>query len=255
MPGFTLTSYTHQGCAVVTLRGALAVGAGAQLLVRLQRVLADRPSFVVVDVSGVTEADAGVAQVLVDLRAQASRWPGVSCMLVDEDAGVVARLLSRNGSEVLPRLLSVVAALHASTAAGLPRVARMLLPAEHTSPWRARQFVAEWCREWEIDALAWSATLTASELVTNAVLHSTGSHELALAYRKGALRLSVRDGQGDPPVQLRPGTDDETGRGLNLVRALVDDWGVLPTDEGGKVVWCRLGPVSSAQEALAPAAS
>jgi hypothetical protein len=36
---------------------------------------------------------------------------------------------------------------------------------------------------------------------------------------------------------LRPTSDDEHGRGLQLVSLLADRWGTRPTPEG-KAVWC-----------------
>lgn len=40
-----------------------------------------------------------------------------------------------------------------------------------------------------------------------------------------------------------PPTDDEGGRGLPLVRAYADAWGVAPLGErgGGKVLWAECG--------------
>jgi anti-sigma regulatory factor (Ser/Thr protein kinase) len=240
MLGFSLSSRTHRGCAVVTIGGALDWSSSAQVLVRLQRVLAARPSFLVLDVTGVTRVDQEGTDVLAATRAQATRWPGVPCVLVDADLGVVTRLLSGDGVGAPPRMPSVLAALQGATTAGSPRTARVLLTADHASPRRARGFVADWCAEWDVEALTWSATLAASELVTNAVLHAAGVMELVLTLGAGELRLSVRDGQGDPPVLLHAGPLDDHGRGMALLDTVVDDWGVLPADDGAKVVWCVL---------------
>ena len=90
----------------------------------------------------------------------------------------------------------------------------------------------------------------ASELLTNAHLHTKGPYALRLcAADLGRLRIGVWD--SDPVVP--PGFDDvpapaaadvEHGRGLHLVRACADAWGAsvlreLGGSEGGKVLWAE----------------
>jgi anti-sigma regulatory factor (Ser/Thr protein kinase) len=75
-----------------------------------------------------------------------------------------------------------------------------------------------------------------SELVTNSTIHAGSDIVVSLAWIPGALRLTVRDGSPDLPRQLYSKLD-EHGRGLRVVAALSRSFGVLPTGEGGKVVW------------------
>ena len=52
--------------------------------------------------------------------------------------------------------------------------------------------------------------------------------------------LAVGDG-GTPPAAGQPmDTSRVTGRGMLLVAAFSRSWGVLPTVDGGKVVWSVL---------------
>jgi anti-sigma regulatory factor (Ser/Thr protein kinase) len=84
--------------------------------------------------------------------------------------------------------------------------------------------------------------LQASELVANAVLHGAGPITVSVWPGGHALRVEVTDTGGGAP-RLVPATDgqDETGRGLLIVDALADSWGVLPLVPGpGKTVWFEI---------------
>ena len=48
------------------------------------------------------------------------------------------------------------------------------------------------------------------------------------------------DGEGMPEVREYVSDDDTHGRGLQLVEALAGEWGIQPSDDGGKIVWFRL---------------
>jgi anti-sigma regulatory factor (Ser/Thr protein kinase) len=83
-----------------------------------------------------------------------------------------------------------------------------------------------------------------SELFTNAVRH-TDSEEIGCELRLvgGRLRLEVAD-EGCAATEPHPGSGDldgEGGRGLLLVDALSETWGVSPNGNGrGHVVWAEL---------------
>ena len=61
------------------------------------------------------------------------------------------------------------------------------------------------------------AELIVSELVTNAMVHGEGQIEVRLSCACGDLRAEVHDDGADRPVRQCPGTDDERGRGLELI--------------------------------------
>ncbi|WP_399088671.1 ATP-binding protein [Streptomyces sp. BBFR2] len=88
------------------------------------------------------------------------------------------------------------------------------------------------------------AELLVSELVTNAV-KARAPVMGAVGVRCGAsgdgrLRLEVQDGSAELPVREGcPGEDAECGRGLMLVDALADGWGVV-RHVIGKTVWAEL---------------
>ncbi|MFJ4920366.1 ATP-binding protein [Streptomyces sp. NPDC088725] len=88
-----------------------------------------------------------------------------------------------------------------------------------------------------------TAALLLSELVTNALRHgSPPGREIAvtLCRAAGLLRLEVEDAGDTVPRPRTPGLEDESGRGLALVAALADDWGVAPRRGPGKRVWVTL---------------
>ena len=81
--------------------------------------------------------------------------------------------------------------------------------------------------------------LLASELITNSLLHTdTPVLEVTATQDHRGVCVTVTDADCDRPVRLRsPGT--LAGRGLVLVDALADTWGVDYQDDG-KAVWFRL---------------
>jgi anti-sigma regulatory factor (Ser/Thr protein kinase) len=90
------------------------------------------------------------------------------------------------------------------------------------------------------------AELLATELVSNAVLHTKGPAALRVRWSAGVLRIGAWDADPEPPEPPRPLadiTDLESGRGLALVRACADLWGWQPLARDGsrgKYVWCDL---------------
>src|SRR5207237_10334837 len=85
-------------------------------------------------------------------------------------------------------------------------------------------------------ALAEVPCLLVSELVTNAIVHTGTSVELALRLAGRRLRTSVADESSTLPVLRRWEPDEDRGRGLQLVEELAEEWGV-ETTAAGKTVW------------------
>lgn len=90
-------------------------------------------------------------------------------------------------------------------------------------------------------SLLFDVRLVVSELVTNAV--RCGSSEVAVRLRVGAdtVLIGVRDSGAGTPVLTDAAVTDTHGRGLAIVAALADDWGVTSRGGGHKEVWARLG--------------
>lgn len=114
------------------------------------------------------------------------------------------------------------------------------LPAVPESVRAARRFVADALADLPPESLQ-PIELMISELATNCVLHVGGEFDVMLERTQAEVRLEVIDaGGGD--VKLRsPRRSDPHGRGLQIVDALADEWGVGPArGRGGKRVWLRL---------------
>lgn len=62
--------------------------------------------------------------------------------------------------------------------------------------------------------------LAASELATNALIHTPGPVRVRLAHRGGTVRLDVADTSARHPAPAVPGADADHGRGLVIVAAL-----------------------------------
>lgn len=107
------------------------------------------------------------------------------------------------------------------------------------SPRSARHRARDVCHGRTAADLTADVELVVSELVTNAVLHGSGGITLRIAFEDGAVLIGVHDeGPGGPAVH-HLATQQERGRGMTLVAALAQDWGVSISEVGpGKEVWC-----------------
>ncbi|MGW5332901.1 ATP-binding protein [Streptomyces bauhiniae] len=110
----------------------------------------------------------------------------------------------------------------------------------------ARLLAAEQLRSW---GLPWETPVQiVAELAANAATHGRlpgRSFRFALHAAHGTLRIEVTDTRGDRrPVRREPGAEDETGRGLLLVAALADRWGVAEDRFPRKIVWAELDLVA-----------
>ncbi|MEV4432326.1 ATP-binding protein [Streptomyces sp. NPDC049555] len=107
--------------------------------------------------------------------------------------------------------------------------------------------------------LAGTAELLASELVTNALVHTDGAAVFTARLTGGRLHVAVRDFLSRPPVAVTgpaewtadaspdAGPVATSGRGLLLVDCLADAWGVR-RHAVGKAVWFVLDPALHAKE-------
>jgi anti-sigma regulatory factor (Ser/Thr protein kinase) len=124
----------------------------------------------------------------------------------------------------------------------LPPLRERFFPRNRRSASAARRFAAETLAGWGLaeTSRADDVLLCVSELVTNALVHGVPPGRqlrLFLRYDGRVLRVEVHDsGSGVP--RIVDDADDQGGRGLLLVAAMSDKWGVR-VRELGKVVWCE----------------
>ncbi|MEH0542009.1 PAS domain S-box protein [Streptomyces sp. B21-105] len=112
-------------------------------------------------------------------------------------------------------------------------------PAVPASVPEGRAFLHKALTSWNCAENAADALLLLSETLTNAVQHASGPVGLRLHRTATDLTVEVSDGSAQLPQPRSAIEDEESGRGLILVRALAASWGVRPTDEG-KTTWFTL---------------
>ncbi|WP_405139465.1 ATP-binding protein [Sphaerisporangium sp. NBC_01403] len=82
--------------------------------------------------------------------------------------------------------------------------------------------------------------LATTEVLSNAVLYGLPPIQLTLRVSGEMLSAEVTDHGAGRPERSPEDDDSEHGRGLTIVEALSDEWGILPDRSGtGKTVWFR----------------
>ncbi|MFC8225745.1 ATP-binding protein [Streptomyces sp. NPDC057287] len=119
-----------------------------------------------------------------------------------------------------------------------------------------RQFVREALLDWACEVDLGDVLLCVSELATNALVHGVppGRGFRVRPTWGDLLRIEVDDsGGGAVREEPCPAPYAEYGRGLLLVGALADAWGVGERDPG-RTVWCEFAGSASKLVELAPCA-
>lgn len=76
------------------------------------------------------------------------------------------------------------------------------------------------------------------EVVTNAVVHGSPDIELVVTADHPMARVQVYDAKPSPPVRRSANEGATRGRGVDIIDALAEAWGVEQLLEGaGKCVW------------------
>lgn len=119
---------------------------------------------------------------------------------------------------------------------------RTTLPPHATSPAAGRRFVADvlWQRGFSTEVID-DAVLLTSEAVTNAVVHAGTPIDLVVTVDAAMARIEIHDGHPDLPVVGNPAPDDVSGRGLRVIEALAEAWGVHHSSDG-TCLWFEIRP-------------
>ncbi|MFF8394127.1 ATP-binding protein [Streptomyces sp. NPDC016172] len=121
-----------------------------------------------------------------------------------------------------------------------PQLRRRLGRADLRAVPEARRALRELLGQWGRHGRSDVAELLTSELVTNAIVHTDHDAVLTATVGPRGLRVEVRDFVARRPRVRVPVADEGTnGRGMFLVQALADAWGVRPHGVG-KAVWFEL---------------
>ncbi|MFF4243312.1 SpoIIE family protein phosphatase [Streptomyces sp. NPDC001822] len=181
------------------------------------------------------DVDAGVAALIHEV----SEGPDGAEALADH---LSDRLWERWGSGDDVALL----VLRRSPDLGSPRAPRLHQYIHQADPEglsEARSIVRQALADWGLASLADDAVLVTGELLVNVLLHTEGGAVLTLEVLPEPvrrIRLSVQDRSSVWPRRRAPGETSTTGRGLLLLDAVAERWGIEPRGEG-KAVWCEIG--------------
>ncbi|MEU7059333.1 ATP-binding protein [Streptomyces sp. NPDC046197] len=124
-----------------------------------------------------------------------------------------------------------------------PAQYRMTLTVGEHSAGHIRRIVRSCLSEWKLAELTDPVELAVTELVANVVRHVPDRRCTLLVVRQTAgVRVEVTDGSPRlPATPAEVSSEAECGRGLLLLDAVVDRWGVDPRPAGGKTVWFECG--------------
>jgi anti-sigma regulatory factor (Ser/Thr protein kinase) len=113
-----------------------------------------------------------------------------------------------------------------------------LQPADR-APAEARAFIRDIAARRHLPSeLVGDVLLAASELVTNAVEHVRQPLRLRILVDPSKIRIEVHDPDPRAPAMRTGGPEELGGRGLRLVDAVADRWGVTRAHDG-KVVFAE----------------
>ena len=102
----------------------------------------------------------------------------------------------------------------------------------------ARRFARDAAGELPCAALD-AVELMVSELASNCIEHANTPFELAIEVSEDEVRVSARDSGRGRPVPRSPKLSEPRGRGLRIVEALADDWGIVAS-VSQSTVWFSL---------------
>jgi serine/threonine-protein kinase RsbW len=103
----------------------------------------------------------------------------------------------------------------------------------------ARRFVARALEEAPPEVRE-AAMLMVSELASNCVRHTDGGFELTISRTRETIRVEASDcGVGTPTVR-HPEPSDPSGRGLQIIDMLSEEWGYASHPGSAKTVWFTL---------------
>lgn len=172
----------------------------------------------------------GMGQVLTAIAGGPHRAP-------EDVADLLARLVPEEAPDDAVLLVGQLSAASQGPVSELRRT----LPPTPESATVARWLVTDLLRDAVEGDTQDTAALLTTELVSNAIRHTRDELVLTVRLAGGRLRVGVSDSSHRRPQLVQVGKRDTSGRGLHLVEALAEQWGVDPDERGlGKTVWFEL---------------
>ncbi len=169
--------------------------------------------------------------------------------LAESELADVASVCAHHSDVVAPPALT-----QTSTQAGAAEQterAQLFLPTP-VAPRAVRSFVKDTLTSWGLGGLVHDATLVASELASNALLHASSPFRVFVRRSKeGDVTVAFHDTSGNVPRRRPHHEAALNGRGVAIVDTLACHWGTDLRPDGGKVVWATLAAPTSAAEVSA----
>ncbi|MCH6167823.1 ATP-binding protein [Pseudonocardia alaniniphila] len=225
--------------ALVELTGVLRLGTMADVRRLLIKLLADHERLLI-DLSRIRLEWEPAVQVFPSVLTDAGGWPAARLVLFGADDWMSSNLRALHVQRTVP-VVRTRADAERRVLERPDRVTRAReLPAHSGAPRAARMFLSDVCLDWGAVDLYEDAALVASELVTNAVVHAESTSRLRIGLDHRGLWLEVRDYRpGDAPRPRPRVIGGNGGRGLHVVDAVAQQWGVTDHPDG-KTVWALL---------------
>jgi anti-sigma regulatory factor (Ser/Thr protein kinase) len=117
------------------------------------------------------------------------------------------------------------------------RPAHREFPPEPMAAASARGFLAEWLSS--ADLVSPEAIAVMGELASNAVRYGTSDFHVRVEKDHDVIRIEVSDKSPERPVIQPLSSESAGGRGLHLVAAYAQDWGIQELPQG-KCVWAEI---------------
>lgn len=219
----------------------------------LMDVLADDPGVVECDLTGMAAEGSAMPDEFALVGIYLTRWPGTVVMVNAPDPTVRSRLCS---AEVADRMF-----IHASWHAARTEAHRLLpalqrtkieLPPVPSAPQEARAFTCWVLSDWGLAQPVGPVSEVVSVLVMQALTRTPLALELMLSRVDEQIRVAVRDRDPGAAAELSVESPDRwlSGRGLRLLHAVADGWGMIPARSGGKTLWAVLNVANAQTPAL-----
>lgn len=116
---------------------------------------------------------------------------------------------------------------------------------------QVRRIVSAQLRYWHLDPLIDRAALGVTELLSNVHRHALPDKTCTVEIELLLDRLTVSVHDRDPRLPVVADADPlaTCGRGLAMVAAMSESWGVRPDGDNGKIVWFTLPTTTPAVKA------
>jgi anti-sigma regulatory factor (Ser/Thr protein kinase) len=225
---------------VLTAHGRLSWATVGDLSLTLHKHLHDCVD-VLVDLGPLHVEEPATVHAFPAALAEAGGWPAARLVLFGADAPTTELLRAERVPLAVPMAHDLASARPLLVQRPERIARRHELPCDLSATAHARALVQSACTDWRVVGRFPDATLVATELVTNAVVHARTASVLSVSLDRHGLHVAVRDMSPHGAGAIRIGRDHpDDGRGLHLVSELTRAWGVTPHVDG-KTVWAVLG--------------